>query len=260
MNEESTPANAGQVFFPARETRKQTAQVEASWISKKIRHDRDQLTTRKLQAPQTITVDMDGRVRESNQPPSYRTIISPFTQTIEQSPTPHTKPQKAAWEHSHEDKLRLLGGTPFYRSQAESAADYVHAWAMIGTAACALGFTEENNKDKNAHSTYVPEHLQKRTPPLTVWAGPFFEQAHLCSLNALDSYKCFSATLPGPNFFMQKNLQLKEGEQFLQYAKNPFENDSVLLPAGIHAHGKRNKELLVPLSHCGCHWTSPLQA
>ena len=35
MNEESTPANAGQVFFPARETRKQTAQVNASWIHKK---------------------------------------------------------------------------------------------------------------------------------------------------------------------------------------------------------------------------------
>jgi hypothetical protein len=72
----------------------------------------------------------------------------------------HSKPQHLTWEHLHEDRFKLLGGTPLYRSQAKSASDYIHAWAIIGTAACALGFDSTNNRAMEAHSTFVPKELQ----------------------------------------------------------------------------------------------------
>ena len=100
----------------------------------------------------------------------------------------HSKPQHLTWEHLHEDRFKLLGGTPLYRSQAESASDYIHAWAIIGTAACALGFDRTNNRAMEAHSKFVPKELQTMETPLTAWAGPFFEQTHLATLKALDSH------------------------------------------------------------------------
>jgi hypothetical protein len=47
---------------------------------------------------------------------------------------------------------------------------------------------------------------------------------------------------------MQKNLALAPEEKFLQHQDNPFETNAILLPAGIHAHGKTNKSLLLHLN------------
>jgi hypothetical protein len=95
-----------------------------------------------------------------------------------------------------------------------------------------------------AHSKFVPKELQTMETPLTAWAGPFFEQTHLATLKALDSHTCYSATVPGPNFFMQKHVVLNTNEEFLRHNEDPYLQERVLLPAGIHAHGKHNKELL----------------
>jgi hypothetical protein len=95
-----------------------------------------------------------------------------------------------------------------------------------------------------AHSTFVLKDLESLATPLTAWAGPFFEQTHLATLKALDSHTCYSATIPGPNFFMQKHVVPNPGEEFLKHKEDPYQHRRTLLPAGLHAHGKRNKELL----------------
>ena len=199
---------------------------------------------RKFPAPST----QSSTQQSSNDQPSTTTqpllSIDIFNQRIQQTKLLHSKPQDLTWEHLQEDRFKLLGGTPLYRSQAESAADYIHAWAIIGTAACALGFDHTNNKAKQAHNTFVPSELRSLATPLTECAGPFFEQTHLATLKALDSHTCFSATLPGPNFSMQKHVVLQPEEKFLRYKENPFLQNSILLPAGVHAHGRTNKELL----------------
>jgi hypothetical protein len=52
QNEESTPANAGQVIFPARNTRKESAAIPANQLYHKLTQDRNKLIMKKLQAPQ----------------------------------------------------------------------------------------------------------------------------------------------------------------------------------------------------------------
>ena len=248
ISEENSPNNAGQVFFPARSTRRETANMPAEHILNKLKLERAKLVSRKFQTPQTKSFHMDGSVLEQNQAPTLQQHIDLLASSVNQTRIPHVNPGEKTWEHLHEDKLKLLGGTPLYRSQADAVSDYIHAWAMLGEAACALGFTKDNNLGKSAHDTFVPPELQSLVPPLTVWAGPFFEQPHLATLKALDSYSYFSVTLPGPNFFMQKHVLLEGNEQFLVHNQNPYEQDTVLLPAGIHAHGKNNKKYLSQLS------------
>jgi hypothetical protein len=247
QNEESTPGNAGQVIFPSRNTRKGTTNLSPQQIFDKLQLERSQIVSRKFQAPETFNIEADGRVRAAGDAPTILQRVELLSRTVHQTNTLHDNPQEKTWEHLNEQRFMLLSGTPLYRSQAESAIDYIHAWAILGTAACALGFDATNNKGKDAHDTFVPSELKKLDPPLTVWAGPFFEQAHLATLRALDSHTCFTATLPGPNFFMQKNLALAPEEKFLKHQDNPFETKAILLPAGIHAHGKTNKSLLVHL-------------
>ena len=251
QNEEGSAANAGQVIFPSSLSGNLANQpvTDPLTLHQLLTEGRRKLMSTKLQAPQELVLasSSDTGIEVAQVAPTMQHLYDTSSGLTQNLGTPHLDPQRLGWEHHHEQKLKMLSGTPLYRSQAKAAADYLHAWALIGQVACTLGFDSMNNTAKQAKDDNVDPSLRQLQPPLTAWAGPFFEQAHLSALSALDSTTVFSATLPGPAFFMQRNLTLEVNETFHNKYEEKAKTQQVLFPAGLHAHGHYNKKCLSAL-------------
>jgi hypothetical protein len=96
QNEESTPNNAGQVIFAARDTRKQSTQMSAQEILAKLNQERSELVARKFPAPSNNNTLQQAHNDESNTPEQLLSVDI-FKQHTQQIKFQHSKPQHLTW-------------------------------------------------------------------------------------------------------------------------------------------------------------------
>jgi hypothetical protein len=152
FNELWTRNNAGIVIFPCENPKRGTSDITSGLLVQKVKAERKRfLNGPKHPFPQQLERDphtMELRVKDYQQVQHE----CDFADLI-----PDHDPSRA-WhqtEHHLEYLISRLKGTELYRAQAHSPADFLHAWALLGTVANRVGFNRTNESAKVAHNTYV---------------------------------------------------------------------------------------------------------
>ena len=106
-----------------------------------------------------------------------------------------------ALRHAEYAQLAALSRTPLAGIRASVPADYLTAWALLGTWTCKLVWTKPEGEPWPEACHPATRQLAQLAPYLGAWARSSFEQGALCALAATSSTECRFCALPGDSCF-----------------------------------------------------------